>query len=150
MTLTCCQDHILTENIRFVWSKTSYSGDEMRCYRCGTNNQTVKIELLSQWKLDWRLSFAITWRRQFQWSFHNGPAPGWGPGWAQRQVLAGQRTLTCFPGSWRRNSCHTLGKPTGRKFWNLKRIWINFKESGDSKITIFSSRVIFSCHLTAQ
>ena len=31
------QDHILTENIWFVWSKTSYSGDE-RCYRCGTTN----------------------------------------------------------------------------------------------------------------
>ena len=25
--LTCCQDHILTENIWFVWSETSYSGD---------------------------------------------------------------------------------------------------------------------------
>ena len=52
MTLTCCQDHILTENIWFVWSETSYSGDERRCYRCGTNDQTVKIELLSQWKLE--------------------------------------------------------------------------------------------------
>ena len=28
LTLTCCQDHILTENIWFVWLKTSYSGDE--------------------------------------------------------------------------------------------------------------------------
>ena len=36
MTLTSCQDHILTENIWFVCSKTSYSGDERRCYRCGT------------------------------------------------------------------------------------------------------------------
>ena len=55
MTLTCCQDHILTENIWFVWSETSYSGDERRCHRCGTTNdkrQTVKIELLSQWKLE--------------------------------------------------------------------------------------------------
>ena len=34
--MTCCQDHILTENIWFVWSKTLYSGDERRCYRCGT------------------------------------------------------------------------------------------------------------------
>ena len=51
--LTCCQDHILTENIWFVWSKTSYSRDERRCYRCGTNKQqTVNIELLSQWKLE--------------------------------------------------------------------------------------------------
>ena len=40
LTLTCCQDHILTENIWFVWSKTSYSGDERRCYQCGTNDQT--------------------------------------------------------------------------------------------------------------
>ena len=51
LTLTCCQDHILTENIWFVWSKTSNCGNE--CYRCGTNNkQTLKIELLSQWKLE--------------------------------------------------------------------------------------------------
>ena len=28
MTLTCCQDHIITENIWFVWSKTSFSGDK--------------------------------------------------------------------------------------------------------------------------
>ena len=40
MTLTCCQDHILAENIWFIWSETSYSGDERRCYRCGTNNRT--------------------------------------------------------------------------------------------------------------
>ena len=39
MTLTCCQDHMLTENIWFVWSETSYSGDKRRCYRCGTNNK---------------------------------------------------------------------------------------------------------------
>ena len=39
MTLTCCQDHILTENIWFVRSKTSDSGDKWRCYRCGTNEQ---------------------------------------------------------------------------------------------------------------
>ena len=53
MTLTCCQDHILTENIWFVWSETSYSGDERRCHGCGTNKQQyVKVELLSQWKLE--------------------------------------------------------------------------------------------------
>ena len=53
MTLTCCQDHILTENIWFVWSETSYSGDERRCYRCGTTTErTLKIELLSQWKME--------------------------------------------------------------------------------------------------
>ena len=56
MTLSCCQDHILTENIWFVCSETSYSGDERRCYQCGTNEQPnkqkLKIELLSQWKLE--------------------------------------------------------------------------------------------------
>ena len=36
MTLTCCQDHILTENIWFVWSETSRNGDERRCYQYGT------------------------------------------------------------------------------------------------------------------
>ena len=39
-----CQDHILTENIWFVWSETSNSGEERRCYRCGTNERTLKIE----------------------------------------------------------------------------------------------------------
>ena len=40
--LTHCQDHILTENIWFVWSWTSYSGDKWRCYRCGTYGRTNK------------------------------------------------------------------------------------------------------------
>ena len=49
----CYQDDILTENIWFVWSETSYSGDERRCFQCGTNkDRTLKIELLSQWKLE--------------------------------------------------------------------------------------------------
>ena len=39
MTLTCCQDHILTENIWFVWSETSYSADKMRCYNAGRTNE---------------------------------------------------------------------------------------------------------------
>ena len=39
LTLTCCQDHNPTKNIWFVWSETSYSGDEKRCYRCVTNNK---------------------------------------------------------------------------------------------------------------
>ena len=43
--LTCCQhpNHILRENIWFVWSKTSYSGNERWCYRCGTYNQQQTI-----------------------------------------------------------------------------------------------------------
>ena len=55
MLLTHCQDHILTENIWFVWSRTSYRGDKGRCHRCGTDgrtNEQGKIELLSQWMLD--------------------------------------------------------------------------------------------------
>ena len=42
MTLTCCQDHILTENIWFVWSETSYSGDERRCDGCGTTDRPTE------------------------------------------------------------------------------------------------------------
>ena len=42
--LTCCQDHILKENIWFVWSLTSYSGDERRCDGCGTTNERTNIE----------------------------------------------------------------------------------------------------------
>ena len=48
LTLTCCQDHILTENIWFVCSEASYSGDERRCHQRGTNDEQLKIELLSQ------------------------------------------------------------------------------------------------------
>ena len=77
LTLTCCQDHILTEIIWVVWSETSYSGDE-RCNGCGTNNeQTLKIELLSQWKLEaefrkttkLRSSFFISTQVVHDWRF---------------------------------------------------------------------------------
>ena len=44
MTLTYCQDHILTENIWFLWSETSYCGDERRCHGCGTNNEQPNSE----------------------------------------------------------------------------------------------------------
>ena len=43
MMMTRCQDHIGTENIWFVWSQTSYSGDVTDAGR----RQQVKIELLS-------------------------------------------------------------------------------------------------------
>ena len=48
------QDHILAENIWFLWSKTLYTGDKWRCYYAGrrSNKQTVKMELLSQWMLE--------------------------------------------------------------------------------------------------
>ena len=41
LTLTRCQDHILTENIWFVWSKTSYSGDKRRCHYVGRTTTTM-------------------------------------------------------------------------------------------------------------
>ena len=40
----CCQDHILTENIWFVCSETSYSGDERRCHGCGTSKRRRTTE----------------------------------------------------------------------------------------------------------
>merc|ERR1712208_269 len=53
VTLTHCQDHVLSENIWFVWSKTSYSGYKRPCHQAGrTTNEQGKIELLSQWKLE--------------------------------------------------------------------------------------------------
>ena len=33
-------DQELSENIRFVWSKTSYSGDKWRCHHGGTDGHT--------------------------------------------------------------------------------------------------------------
>ena len=35
-------DQELSGNEWFVWSKTSYSGDRWRCYRCATDVQTNK------------------------------------------------------------------------------------------------------------
>ena len=49
--------HKLSENIWFVWSKRSYSGDKRGCHACGrtTNNgRNVKIELEF-----WEAEFAI-------------------------------------------------------------------------------------------
>ena len=43
LTLTCCQDLILTENIWFVCLETSYSRNERRCHRCGTTERTTTI-----------------------------------------------------------------------------------------------------------
>ena len=66
MMMTQCQDHILTENIWFVWSNTSYSGDEWRSHECGrTNDEQGKIALLSLWMLEgWvsqQLSTGMHW-----------------------------------------------------------------------------------------
>ena len=85
MTLTCCHDHILTENIWFVWSETSYSGDKRRCYRCGTNNQPNSEDRATQpmqwhWPMQcngsWRLSFAIIFDYQGRISVPKSLIPG--------------------------------------------------------------------------
>ena len=85
MTLTCCQDHILTENIWFVWSETSYRGDERRCNGRGTNErtneQTLKIELLSQWKLE--AEFRNSEREKTDWE----PRSVFGPAKPQAPVF---------------------------------------------------------------
>ena len=56
LTLTCCQDNILTENIWFVLLGLKHHIVEMRGdvtdARRQTNNEQLKIELLSQWKLE--------------------------------------------------------------------------------------------------
>ena len=53
--------HKLSENVWFVWSKTSYSGEKWRCHRSGrTNKQQGKIELLSFWSVrSWVSQFNI-------------------------------------------------------------------------------------------
>ena len=42
MTMTHCQDQILTENIWFVWSETSYSGDKKSCHQAGQRTNKKK------------------------------------------------------------------------------------------------------------
>ena len=63
--MTRCQDHISTENIWFVWSKTSYSGDKWRCHGCRTYGRTNKEDSATQPMDCWRLSLANTKTRQF-------------------------------------------------------------------------------------
>ena len=46
--------HELSKNICFVQSKTSYSRDKWRCYRCRTNNDQGKIKTISLW-------YVISW-----------------------------------------------------------------------------------------
>ena len=52
-------DDKLSENIWFVWSRTSYGGDKWRCHHADRRtNEQVKIELLSQWTVwDWVSQF---------------------------------------------------------------------------------------------
>ena len=50
LALTRYQDHILTENIWFVWSKTSYSGDKRKCCNTGRqpNERTISEDIDTQ------------------------------------------------------------------------------------------------------
>ena len=75
MTLIYCQDHILTENIWFVWSKTSYCGDKWRCHRCGTNKGRGATQPM-QCNGCWGLSFAIIkMLEQVDWVYDSIPFP---------------------------------------------------------------------------
>ena len=58
MLLTHCRDHFLTENIWFVWSRTSYSGDKWRCHHAD-GRQTSEYSA-TQSMDSVRLSFEIT------------------------------------------------------------------------------------------
>ena len=123
---------MLTENIWFVWSETSYSGDERRCYRCGTmNNERTNIEdratqpmeaggWVSQymsdsaWKstfLNWRSSkkFIIEWVAYFDISTH--PISSFPP--SELFVLAPTAPLYITMCPWRSTSLLVLLVLTG-------------------------------------
>ena len=70
LTLTCCQDHILTKNIWFVCLETSYSGDERRCDGCGTNKRTNIEDRVTQPMEAGFRSFAKTLPRLHRLSSH--------------------------------------------------------------------------------
>ena len=71
MMMTRCRDHILTENIWFVWSTISYSG---YVTDAGRTTEQGKIELLSQWTVG-------SWVSQFhQLSFY---------GWTKCRLRSG-------------------------------------------------------------
>ena len=57
MTLTCCQDHIITENIWFVWSKTSDSGDVTM--RDDDNRRTREDRAKGRLSIPMRMNFRI-------------------------------------------------------------------------------------------
>ena len=67
MTMTWCQDLIITENVWFAWSNSSYSGDKWRCHRCGTNDERTREDSATQpmdsWKAESRNFFAtVLWK----------------------------------------------------------------------------------------
>ena len=64
MLLAHCQDHILTENIWFVWSRTSYSGDKWI-----TDKQTREDSATQPMDAGW-LSFAIIFLKYHLLKYH--------------------------------------------------------------------------------
>ena len=59
MRMTQCQDHILTENIWFVWSNTSYSGD-VEMSRMQDDERRTREDSATQPMDAGRLSFTTT------------------------------------------------------------------------------------------
>ena len=95
--------HHLSENIWFVWSKTSYSGDRRRCHQAGrtnkrtneqTNKQQWKIELLSLWAVG-RLSFAILCCSSLGKRLSFGPKATPAPHYLKVKTLLHNRNLKC-------------------------------------------------------
>ena len=58
MMMTHCQDHILTENIWFVWSKTSYSAEEGKIDRA--------TQPLDCWKAEFRKMLNFEEEKNFE------------------------------------------------------------------------------------
>ena len=117
MLLTHCQDHILTENIWFVWSRTSYSGDKWRCHRCGTDGRTnderrTREDRATQPMDCWRLSLAKI-RTKWVWS-------SWGPSPQLRTFL--HTLIRKRKGKGRSKGTYwSTGHYTGHNhFWNLQ------------------------------
>ena len=149
--LTRCQDHILTENIWFVWSETSYSGNERICNGCGTNKrtneQTVKIELLSRWKLE--AEFRNKTKRKIYCIFGDfGAFPS--AAWMKRntkpqELLEGMKQLDC----WRKPSTTTFYiEEWGRSWKNFPRIMDMQKQAWRADVPIMPS--LYSLSSTVQ
>ena len=58
--------HLLSENIWFVWSKASYSGDKWRCHRCGTDGRTNERQTAESRN---NIQFLSSWNANFFWIF---------------------------------------------------------------------------------
>ena len=55
MMMTRCRDHILTENIWFVWSTTSYSGDKLEAESRKYNASSSLLFRESLFSGDWTM-----------------------------------------------------------------------------------------------